>query len=175
MYSISTSKSIESFVLDHAIDLLDMKKINWTKTPNIKINNIGNKLLNFTLHSSDNSTVYNRISTELHIEKSNKIPVLLLTFATNSSVGNPTFIVEVRNTMHDNNTKSALQIEPNIEKGEDYIWSASLGNTLGYNTTRVYQLPFDVNNSDIQVRFYIISNNTTEAYTKLENSTLFNL
>ncbi len=174
-FSISAPKLIESVELDRPIDILDAHKINWSKSANIQINSIDDRLHNFTLHTTDNNTAYNQISTFMHVENLYEIPLFLLSYATNSSIGNPTFVVEIRKNIGDNNNNDTAEIESEKGQNERYLWSAEIGNTLGYNTTRVYQLPVDINNSDIQMRFYVISNNITDAYIKLNNSTIFNL
>ncbi len=174
-YSITTPKLIQSIELDPLIDILEAHKINWSKSANIQLNSIDNKIHNFTLHTADNNTAYNGISRNMHVDNLNKIPFLFLSYATNSSIGYPTFAVEIRKALDDNNSNGTTKIESEKGKNERYLWSAYMGNTLGYDTTRVYQLPVDINNSDIQIRFYILSNTTTDAYVKLNNSTIFNL
>ncbi len=174
-YSVSTPIPTESVQLNHPINILEVHKINWSKSTNIQLNNINDKLHNFTLYTTENNTGYNRISTDMHVENIYKIPFLLLSYATNSSVGNPTFMIEINKIINENNSKNTTEIKSEKGKNERHLWSADMGNTLGYNTTRVYQLPVDINNSDIQIRFYIISNTVTDAYVKLNNSTIFHL
>ncbi|CAN5807901.1 hypothetical protein BH23THE1_BH23THE1_26250 [soil metagenome] len=171
--AVSASQFIASLELEYTTDLLDISNINWSKSANIQLNNLGDRLENFTLHTIDNNTSYDRITTLIPFESLDSIPFLYLSYATNSSTGNPTFIVEIRKAIQETNKN--LELELLEVNNQEYLWSENLGNTLGYFTARILQLPPEINNSDIQIRFYIISHIPTDAYIKFGNSTIFNL
>lgn len=156
------------------IDLLNTSRINWSASTNIDMNTASEKLGNFTIQAAYENLTFSRISTEIHIGTFEKIPYLLISYATNSSIGDPKFIVEIRKLSNDTNNIN-LGNESTVKKTEKYLWSADLGNTLGYYTTRVLPLPADISNSDIQIRFYVITNDDTNAYVKFQNFSIIKI
>ncbi len=171
--AVALTQQVEGLELNNPIDLLNSNQTNWSKTENIQLYYLENRLNNFTVQTNDNETSYNRITASMHFESLDSPPFIYLNYATNSSAGNPVFIVEIRKTMEgDTYNPGSSSNEGNYQR---YLWSENIGNTLGYFTTRILPLPVDINNSDIEVRFYIISKIPTDAYLKFSNSTIFNL
>jgi hypothetical protein len=134
-----------------------------------------NGIMNMTLDTSNNDTIYNRIYTFKNISESVSPLVLQLTYSTNSTIGNPQFVFELRTnkTNIDTNADSPFIQYSEIDRADTpIINSIDLGNTLGYQTVRSYQLPSEISNSANEIRFYIISDENTSANLILKNATI---
>ncbi|WP_148686651.1 hypothetical protein [Candidatus Nitrosocosmicus hydrocola] len=170
---VALTQEIEGLELNNPIDLMNPNQTNWSKTENARLYFLEKRLDNFTVQTNENETSYSRITASMHLGTLDSPPYIYLNYATNSSAGNPMFIVEIRKTMPADTY--ALGLSSNGGNYQKYLWSENMGNTLGYFTTRILPLPIDVNNSEIELRFYIISQIPTDAYVKFSNSTIFNL
>jgi hypothetical protein len=169
------------FVLEKA-ESLPVKNLNllsdsqiWKTVNSAKLNKT-QSLLNVTVETNDKQTVYNRAFTIINTSEFHNNPILKLTYATNASIGNPHFVFEMRSNQTISNQSSLsydniLSNELKISQPTVFIGSVELGNTLGYPTTRSYQLP-NIPSNSTEVRFYIITSEPTFASLSLKNATI---
>ena len=128
------------------------------------------------METNNKQTEYNRAFTIINTSEFHNNPVLKLTYATNASNGNPHFVFEMRSNQTISNQSNLsdgniLSNEIKFSQPTQFIGSVELGNTLGYPTTRGYQLPHIPSNST-EVRFYIITSEPTVALLSLKNATI---
>lgn len=170
--TITTVNNSESISGNNTVNLVNDSVI-WD-TRNYATFDRMNGSLNLAVDLNKNETIYNRIYAILDVPDSTSPHILDLSYITNSSQGNPRFIVETRvnNTGPLPNYSSSFLQYYDFYNEKPSIHSIDVGNTLGYLTNRTYELPHEISNTTTEIRFYIITNEPSTANFVIKNATI---
>lgn len=137
-------------------DLLEVKH-SW-KSVYAKISQ-NNSQLDITVNALNTNRTYNRAYLDTIIKSESLHNSLSVVYSTNTT-GNTTFVVEIiHKPMKSDVTKSIS----NTENKTEISWIKNLGLTLGFITKRTYEIPDELINKAIQIRFYLITSGPGES------------
>jgi hypothetical protein len=126
---------------------------------NVELLNFNPTLLLLSeVKDEDNGTQYNRIFLDTNISQSKKPLLLSLNYSSDIVFGKASFFYEIRD-LHENRV----------------LYTKDLGNTKGININKSFILPDNIYNKNIEMRFYIISNENGKYYLKISNLYLSHL
>lgn len=144
------SYDIYKFDKSDGINLID-KNYTWVSFGNANVFQTNNTLY-IGVDTKDPNKVYHRaiLQTELILNP----PLLFsLEYASQSIIGNATFYAEIS----DNHTKQIL-------------WGYVLGNSLGKMVTETFQLPNEIAERSLEIKFYIITNESGQHLLTVKNA-----
>lgn len=135
------------------MNLLD-KSLIWRPFGHTLISHSNNTLYLIVVTNSQDKE-FNRAYLETEVN-STKPLLLLVSFTSHSHKGKADFSAEIREN----------------DANRRYLWGAVLGNTYGNISENSFQLPKTIANKNIDLRFYIITDEPGEHSLKITNATL---
>jgi hypothetical protein len=136
------------------INLIDQSH-NWTAFYDVKAYSEPNKL-NVIFQPTKSGITYNRVYLQTQLDLEQGKPILLfLDYATESRVGNATFIIEIRD-----------------KSDEKVLWSNGLENTSGALTRTNFWLPNSIAGQAVTFRLYAITEMPGEHYLTIRKAAI---